>query len=315
VKTRPSPKPATAHSAAAGAGNRLDPLDWIGEAEAGTDILRAIERQKQQRRRHRSHAALAACGVLVLTGALWVLNTPSRHTLGPPASMQVQAPLRQVLPDGTIVELRDSATIAVDYQSSVRRVTLRQGEAHFIVVKSDRPFVVVVQEIEVRAVGTAFSVQLRARDVDVLVTEGRVAVETATVAAGGETPVILTGAMSPKRMIATVDAGNRIAVDLKTGDATRPPQPLAATELQERLAWRVPRLEFSGTPLAEALPMFSEHSRLRLTLADSSLAKLKLSGVVRADNVETLLELLAEEHGIDAQRRSADEIVLSRKRP
>ena len=313
MKTRPSQNPATARGAAAGAGDRLDPLDWIGEAEAGTDIRRAMERQKRRRRR-RSLAVLAPCGLLVLAGTLWLLNAPPRHTPGPPASMQVQVPLRQVLPDGSVVELRDRAAISVDYQGSARRVALRQGEAHFAVVKSDRPFVVAVQGIEVRAVGTAFSVQLGARDVDVLVTEGRVAVEKAVAPASGETPVSPAGAVASKQMIATVDAGNRLSVEWKTGEAARPPQPLAATELKERLAWRVPRLEFSGTPLGEALPMFNEHSRLRLTLADPTLAKVKLSGVVRADNVETLLELLAEEHRIAAERRSTDEIVLSRKR-
>jgi transmembrane sensor len=60
-------------------------------------------------------------------------------------------------------------------------VVLERGEAHFQVAKNPaRPFVVVARGVEIRAVGTAFSVGLESTRVEVLVTEGQVAVETAS---------------------------------------------------------------------------------------------------------------------------------------
>jgi transmembrane sensor len=83
-----------------------------------------------------------------------------------------------------------------------------------------------------------------------------------------------------------------------------------AAELAERLAWRVPRLEFSQTPLAEALELFNRHSRVRLVLGDADLGNLHLSGIVRADNTAALLQLLKSDFGLRSEPRGENEIVL-----
>jgi ferric-dicitrate binding protein FerR (iron transport regulator) len=70
-------------------------------------------------------------------------------------------------------------------------------------------------------------------------------------------------------------------------------------ERRERLNWRVPLLEFSGTPLAEAIPMFNRHGRRHLVL-DPALGRLQLSGTLRADDTDSLFILLRNEFGIIA---------------
>ncbi len=77
--------------------------------------------------------------------------------------MTVSAPERRELPDGSVVDLKPGAEIAVEFTPALRRVTLRAGAAHFAVVKNPaRPFVVAVGDVEMRAVGTEYSVQARA---------------------------------------------------------------------------------------------------------------------------------------------------------
>jgi ferric-dicitrate binding protein FerR (iron transport regulator) len=86
--------------------------------------------------------------------------------------------------------------------------------------------------------------------------------------------------------------------------------------MQARLAWRVPRLKFAGTPLPEVVAMFNEHAVAgrdpRLVLAPEAPASAHVSGTLRADDVESLLRLLAGEFGIAAERRGG-EIVLGGK--
>ncbi len=89
---------------------------------------------------------------------------------------------------------------------------------------------------------------------------------------------------------------------------------ISESELAERLAWRVPRLELSATPLRDAVPLFNRYSRIQLVLADSALGALRISGVVRADNVIALLQMLEEEHGVAAMPRGESEILLARRR-
>jgi len=164
---------------------------------------------------------------------------------------------------------------------------LLAGEVHFQVTKdAARPFVVVASGVEVRAVGTAFSVDLGKHAVDVLVTEGRVAV-TSPPAAVEAAPAV-----------AMVDAGQGTTVSLEVAGAAAV-RSVPSGERRERLNWRVPLLEFSGTPLAEAIPMFNRHGRRHLVL-DPALGRLQLSGTLRADDTDSLFILLRNEFGIIA---------------
>ncbi|MGH7943954.1 MAG: FecR family protein [Opitutaceae bacterium] len=227
----------------------------------------------------------------------------SRHP-----SIVVSQPVQRILPDGSMADLKSDADIAVDFSGPDRRVELKRGEAHFQIAKDlSRPFVVMAGGVEVRAVGTAFSVDLGRQAIEIFVTEGRV-----RIVAPPSSPPEAESSTAP----AFVDAGNRavVAVAPAAEHTGLKVSPVSETELSERLSWRVPRLEFAGTPLSEAIPMFNKHSArwqgARIVLGDSDLGRLQLSGILRADNTTTLLRVLATEFGIKAELGESDVIVL-----
>ena len=282
-------------------------LDWAVSHDAADAVYAEVDHQLR-RRKHRRTALAAGCGVALLAvGLVWQVPSPSPIPVpAAHANAVVTMPATRLLPDGSTVELKEGAQITFDYSGELRRVTLQKGEAHFAVAKNqERPFVVEAASVEVRAVGTAFSVQLGHQAIEVLVTEGRVAIEQGEQTAPGS-------ALPAPSSVTFVDAGNRCVVEIAPETAT-PPQVvgMSASEQNERLAWRVPRLEFSGTPLAQAIPMFNEHAKVKLVLGDASLGSLELSGVLRADNTDSLLRLLEVEFGIRAEQRG-DEVVLRR---
>ena len=268
---------------------------------------------KLRRRRQRRLSAVGALGVLLITGiGLWrpLHQSTDRADVSlaitaPDAAASV--PRQETLTDGTVVELRDGAKLTIAFTADLRRVRLEHGEAHFQVAKNPaRPFVVDAGGVDVRAVGTAFSVQVGAAEVEVIVTEGQVAVEKPAVGMASESVARL-------HSIASVAAGNRIVVERASPAEPVPVVAITPAEIVERLAWRVPRLELSGTPLAQAVAFFNQHSAIGLVLATPDLGKLQLSGSVRADNVEPLLSLLHTEFGIEADRRPG-EILLHHRR-
>lgn len=296
---------------------RVKPLDWAQNAGKAGPVARAIEDFVLCRRQRRRRSIAAAAGLMVmLVGAFaWQQGKFSSSAVSAVAARTtiISSPARQTLPDGSVVELKPGAEIDVAFEAAstaARRVVLKKGEAHFT-VKPDaqRPFIVSAGGIEVRAVGTAFSVEWGARNVEVLVTEGRVAVDQP--AASMPAPIPL----------AHVDAGSRAIVALDTAVKAARVETVTAMELSARLAWRVPRLEFNATPLGEVIELFNRHAgpqsggaATRLILGDEELRALPLSGLLRADNVPVLLQIMESSYGIRAEPGSNGEIVLRKGR-
>lgn len=283
-------------------------IAWIlkhGGAHRVTETSRSSARRTQC---FRLFAGTVAVAMAVTVTLLWTPRPHSAPALasGLPGPALLEAPERQFLSDGSTVEMKDGARIEVDYRTRERRVVLTEGEALFEVISSpDRPFVVTVGQIEVRALGTAFSVSLTEGSVNVLVTKGTVRVDQ-------------TVPSAQPHALATVTANNRVSVPkaeaLGGGVSSLPVEAVSETEMAELLAWRIPRIEFSGTRLSEALPLINRYSPTRLTLADPSLGDVQLSGSLRPDRVKPLLLLLKNEFGIEGEANGSDEIVLRRNR-
>jgi transmembrane sensor len=293
-------------------------LDRPLQTGAAEVVLRELA---MRARRRRWSLALGSAVAAAIAVALW--RPPAAPSVTQ-ATAVVTAPERRVLPDGSMVELKRGADIAVDFRPAERRVTLVRGEAHFSVAKHPaRPFVVTARGVAVRAVGTAFAVDLTREAVEVIVTEGKVALERPPAA-----PVPGVAAPPPVTL-AVVEGGNRIiveAVPLVAPAMPAAPAPGVAveavppTELTERLAWRIPRLEFSGTPLAEAVELVNRHAAqpgraaVRFVIDEPALAGVRVSGWLRADNTAGFIQMLRASFGVETEFRGAAEIGLRRAR-
>jgi transmembrane sensor len=196
---------------------------------------------------------------------------------------------RRTLEDGTVVELNRGAVLTAQFTANERRVRLEQGEAHFSVTKdASRPFVVSVQGMDVRAVGTAFNVRLDRAAVEVLVTEGRVRVSEASAGpdANGET-------MQPEApQIAT----------------------LTTSEIERVLAWQRRMLEFTAAPLGEIVAEFNRRNAVQIVVVDAELAAIRISASFRSDNIDGFVRLVEMGFGARAERSGVNEIRLRRAR-
>src|SRR4051812_35258299 len=138
----------------------LHGVDWAVRAGAADEVMLGTRRRLRRRR----HRLVVAGSLLALTlgGAWWFppIVPPTAAPVTSSSSAVVTIPERRILPDSSIVELKEGSEISVAYTAKARRVALGRGEAHFSVMKdATRPFIVAVGSVEVRAVGTSFSVQ------------------------------------------------------------------------------------------------------------------------------------------------------------
>lgn len=266
-----------------------------------SDQFLASLRRRRSRRRGVRLATAALMVAVVSTTYFWI--SPSRDHRAS-AGILVHAPEKRILDDGSVIELKPGARIQVNYSTTRRQVVLEQGEAHFQVAHQvERPFLVTAGDVEFRAVGTAFCVEMESSALALIVTQGTVAVEKTDRIEKSGRPA--TGTASPTEApLALVSAGDKVVVPLKdkVPTASLAATPLPAGEMSELLSWRIPRLEFTETRLEKAVDLINQYNTVKLVIEDRDLAELKVSGLFRADRIETFVRLLVTNFGVAATR-------------
>lgn len=286
-------------------------LDRLSESVAAP-VLAAAARRRVFWRRTITLGSLAAAAALLLGGFLaW--RTPAS---APPSSVVTAAaagPRELTLSDGTIVQINTGGEVLERFTAAERSVRLARGEAHFAVTKDlARPFVVYAGSLRVRAVGTAFNVNLQAERIEVLVTEGRVQLGSAAPASpAGAGPAAATPALP------LVEAGERavVAGQSAAGAPVVTVSRVDGAEISRKLAWQAPLLRLGGATLAEIVLEFQRRSGQRVVLADPTLAQLRVGGRFRADDAAGFASLMAATLDLEVERADDGTLVLREKKP
>lgn len=292
-------------------------FDLLGRYPHSVDVaadpdLLAPKAARRQRRFLRFPVALAAAASIAMAGIFWF-----GESKGPDAAaMQPDARFMR-LPDGSTVELNTGGMVTEHFTAGQRRLRLVHGEAHFTVVKDPkREFIVEADGVAVRAVGTAFNVRMRGKEIEVLVTEGTVNVAPPAAFAVTSSPAP-EAALPPTHVTATLVAGQRTVVPAQTHASAFSPQveTLGVADIDRALAWQTSRFNFDSIPLSEVVRRLNRFSvgqkaAPRLTIRDGRLDTLLISGRVRADNIESFVEALESSFGVSAERRTDGEILL-----
>ncbi|MGE8061061.1 FecR family protein [Pseudomonas sp. NPDC089547] len=236
---------------------------WRVSGVAGNAHVAASSAQRQRRPRRFSLGLASAAAVLLAVSVL--VLSPARWADYRTEVAQVRS---WTLDDGSVVQLAPQSALDVRYSAGERRLVLHKGEAWFKVAPNPtRPFVVEAAGGDVRALGTAFDVQVLEDGANVTVTEHSVRVSRAgQQAEAGEGQALHYGAQGIGAL-RRVDPG-------------------------QQLAWREQRLVFSDEPLTQVLQRLQPYSRAHLLLTDSSLAQLRVTAAVQAREVDAALQSL-----------------------
>ncbi len=201
---------------------------------------------------------------------------------------------RHPLTDGSSMVLNTASEARLDYAEHARRVNLVSGEARFDVAKDrTRPFVVSAGDLDVRAVGTSFSVWRLADDsTQIVVSGGIVAIE-----------------QNGKVLIPRLTAGNMAHVQA----AGRYSQTSLSVEAVDRAtAWTAGLIDMNGLSLDDAAVQFSRYSDVRIEIADKSVGALRVSGTYSINNPVGFAQAAALSLGLEAVSKD-DDVLIRRK--
>lgn len=237
---------------------------WSGLGElhptAVAQLARAARKKPAFGLQRLATAALAIC----VLGTGWLgWNHYQRQPVFHQSFASARGELLDVhLPDGSVMKLDTATRVEVTLYRQRREVRLPEGQVMFS-VRHDRqkPFEVFTDTLRVTVVGTRFAVRnthagFGQAGEAVTVEDGRVRVAT---------------------------AGSASAVELTAGESVQANRTGALGTVDTRLAhgallWREGRINFDGTPLAQAVAEFERYGDTRLVIKDPVVAAMRVNG-------------------------------------
>lgn len=273
----------------------------IVDAAAGDDDLawemaqarRALSHGRARKARS-SFGRLAAglAGVAIVLGAggwLWWRSGATEATYAAAPGHRTAV----TLADGSRVVLDGGARIRVALNRGQRRIDLTGGRAFFDVAHdARRPFEVFGGDHVVRAVGTAFEVDMAAKGAPfrVALLQGRVQVRDI---GGGRATDLSPGQV----LIANAAGGERVS----------------STDVAATTAWREGRLALRSETLETAVEELNRRGGRRIVV-EGAARTLRISGSYGGDDPETFARAIAAVHGLSVGRAADGAIVLSPRR-
>tara|TARA_R110002096_G_scaffold52556_22_gene137384 strand:+ start:4682 stop:5794 length:1113 start_codon:yes stop_codon:yes gene_type:complete len=235
----------------------------------------------------RLRSLLTISPVPVYAGALallaLVVTVPMYNTMVTPLEFTTHTAehRRIVLDDGSSVFLGAETRILSDYSPHQRHITLSSGEAYFDVAKDpDRPFIVDINGLEVRAIGTAFNIRKSPASIMVSVVEGTIGLKSDDAPALTES---VTAALP-----ATLTVGEQISyakADHKVN--------YAVTDTRDMLSWQSDVLFFRGETLQDVFYRLDRYTDETIILLDKDVGDLQFSGTVHRQNIDSWFDALS----------------------
>lgn len=201
------------------------------------------------------------------------------------------------LADGSRLLLNTDTTVSVDFNDSLRRITLHHGQARFTVAKdAQRPFEVMSDDLIVRALGTVFEVyNPDPGEISVTVQEHAVAAR------------VQSGAQASMGSSVDIQQGQQLRY--RPGSPLQPPEPV---ELSQTAAWQQHRLFINDKPLSELIEELNRYRSGRIFLSDEQLKNLRVTGVFSLDNPDDALNSVRKVLALDETRLGPWWILLHR---
>lgn len=223
-------------------------------------------------------AACVAVAVLLGAGVGW-RYLAGREPSGP--QVAANAPAIQLatrlgerravtLTDGTRLDIDSDTQVAVAFDAKARRLRVVKGQVYIQVAQDTaRPFSVEARDQTIVDRGTEFGVRVMPGMMSVTLAKGSVAVGPR----GGT--------------MRELKPGERLMV--RDG---RPPM-LQTVDVGSVLAWRDGFVEFSDTPLTDAVAEMNRHGGRKMVIADPRVGALKISGRFKLGEPERFLRTVS----------------------
>jgi ferric-dicitrate binding protein FerR (iron transport regulator) len=262
---------------------RPRPVDEQLQQDNWRAVEEAIRQQEETpvRRLPWLRASLAAASLLVVVAGIWYMATRPGTPLMAMEKTSYGEVKTILLPDSSVVTLNGNSSLRMLQQwgpGDNREVWL-DGEAYFQVQKQHAArtgFVVHTSQVDVEVLGTRFNVNTRRQQSIVSLEEGKVRLSV-----HGEVSLV------NKDSAIVMRPGQTVVVD-----ASSSPKVNEDRNVTAHSGWTKNEFHFDNTSLAEIARLMEDTYGYKMTVSDTSLWKLSISGDLRASNIQELIKVL-----------------------
>lgn len=222
---------------------------------------------------------MAAVGLL----SYWLLNNRVKEV----TVMAEQTVLIDTLPDGSQVTVNKGSSISYpsQFKGDTREVALK-GEAFFNVQPNkNKPFIISVNDVQIRVVGTSFNVK----------------------SIGGHTEVVVeTGIVTVTRAGKTIQLRANEQLSVNEKDSI-----LGKEKVNDQLYkyYRTKEFVCDDTPLWKLVEVINEAYHSQIIFADPALKEMTLTTTFNNESLDQVLNVISETFSIKAIRQG-DTIIL-----
>ncbi len=282
-------------------------LDFVEELNdfAESDTARASLRQEKTANMFRMAKPVVMTAMAASFAVLCVFASVQMGKASPSFYATYETSVGQqetiVLPDGSNIILNTGSALEVEFTATTRDISLTQGEAFFEVAHDKtRPFSVRTPKGVVTAVGTAFSVRMNAEKLNVIVTEGRVALNPSALSESQDT------VNSPQSM--EITAGQSAIIDRGVENVSL----MKSANLQKTLDWHDGELSFKGETLEEVIADIERYTDVKIKFGDDELRQQKIVAYYKVGDIDRMFEALNVMAGIEVTYTSENQVTLYR---
>jgi transmembrane sensor len=216
----------------------------------------------------------AVAAILILGVSTWFAYTLINQEA---PAIQVQTTtntLQQELADGSIVTLNKNSALSTQFTTNERLVNLK-GEAFFKVsANAKKPFVIKVDGLTVKVIGTSFNVKSRNEHIVVIVESG----------------------------IVKVSKANQ-SVELRKGEKVELIGPNASLTKEKNNSslynyYYSHEIVCQQTRLDELVPILNEKFDTKITITRPALQELPINTTFKEETLDQILDVIAKTHGL-----------------
>lgn len=238
----------------------------------------------------RAAAGLAILIVLTVVSK-WLLNDEPIE----PLVFKSKAKTEQTtLPDGSKVFMNKHSEIAYSINDKGERKVSLKGEAFFEVKHDEKkPFVIQVNEVMIKDIGTAFNVKAVPENntVEVVVESGEVQFYTSANAG------------------LSLVKGEKAIYEKNTGRFTK----VLPTPTENTVSYKSKQFEFKATLLKEVVDQLNAVYPIKIVLQDKSLESMRLSVSFNNEAPEDIIEIIADTFDLETEKTDSTVILKPKK--